>query len=128
MRVDKALLREASELLAAVAVPPGADEHWRERALAVVSYLDGLPDEDDADVLVLLGNSYECGRSSHKYELVRGRYADDEDLDTWWTEVVSPLTGDGHPCGSRDHALYTALVVWSGTPSVRVGESNSWEG
>lgn len=49
MRVDRALLREASDLLAGVAVPPsmGIDEHWRERALAVVAYLDGLPDDED---------------------------------------------------------------------------------
>lgn len=35
----------------------------------------------------------------------------DKDLDLWWDDIVHPLTGDGHPCGVSEHALYEAKIV-----------------
>lgn len=74
---------------------------------------------------VLISNTYECGRTSSNRVDVR---PPDGELDDWWDEVVHPLTGDGHPCGASEHALYEALVVAApGRPDL-VGATQTWEG
>lgn len=85
-----------------------------------------------ATVTVEITNTYECGRESEATEVVPapspGAGPDTEELAAWFDEVVQPLTGDGHPCGSRDHAYYEAAIVAAPGQEDLVGVTHSWEG
>jgi hypothetical protein len=77
-----------------------------------------------ATVTVRIENVYSCGRVSSSEEQVS---APTGDLDRWWENVIYPLTGDGHPCGSGEDAVYEATIVKS--PDDRpelVGQSHEW--
>jgi hypothetical protein len=76
-------------------------------------------------VLVRIENTYACGRESASTEPAPAPGAD---VESWWNDVIGPLAGDGHPCGSREHALYEARIVQApGRPEL-VGQTYSWEG
>lgn len=78
-------------------------------------------------VTVLIENTYTCGRESSSEEQVP--YPEPgQDLDDWFDDVVNPLTGDGHPCGSSEHALYEATIIAAPDRPELVGETSSWEG
>lgn len=77
--------------------------------------------------LVRIHNEYECGRSSDVIESVRSPLPG-ESAETWWQDVVQPLTGDGHPCGSSEHALYEATITRIDDPELRPGDVMTWEG
>lgn len=79
-------------------------------------------------VLVRITNSYACGRMSKTRTLVPGPELGD-DLEVWFEVMVHPLTGDGHPCGSREHAYYDAEII-AAPPRRRelVGKTCTWEG
>lgn len=71
-------------------------------------------------IRVRIENTYECGReSSAEVEvaappltvLTAAGDVDEEVLDRWYDDVVAEHTGDGHPCGEREHALYEATVI-----------------
>lgn len=76
---------------------------------------------------VHIENTYACGRLSSSVEDVRGPVPG-ETLDDWWEEVVHPLTGDGHPCGSSEDALYEATVVTVDDPELVAGDVRTWQG
>lgn len=86
-------------------------------------------------VTVAVSNFYACGReSSSVHELpappIGADLADEDDADAvdWWEETVHEHTGDGHPCGSSEHATYTALVTGAPGRVELVGLSREWEG
>lgn len=60
-------------------------------------------------ITVLIENTYECGRSSSARHDVPA--PEGHDLEPWWEDVVHDLTGDGHPCGAREHGYYEATIV-----------------
>lgn len=77
-------------------------------------------------VTVQVTNSYACGRTSDGSGEVECP-PPGADMERWWNEEVT--TGDGHPCGAGEHALYEALIV--AAPLDRpdlIGLSMSWEG
>jgi hypothetical protein len=78
-------------------------------------------------VTVEVSNTYACGRESTRITRVRGPVPG-EGLDDWWQDVVHPLTGDGHPCGASEHALYEATVVRADDPELLPGDTYTWEG
>lgn len=86
-------------------------------------------------VTVRVDNYYTCGRHTRRDVVlpapVQVPPADEEgviELGSWWDEVVNDETGDGHPCGSSEHAMYdVAIVAAPGRPEL-VGQTYSWEG
>lgn len=80
-------------------------------------------------VTVAVENTYSCGRESEAVlQLPPPRSLGEGDLTAWWEEVVNPVTGDGHPCGAREHALYEVTVLEApGLPEL-VGRTYEWEG
>jgi hypothetical protein len=87
----------------------------------------GRPRGERGRVTVEVSNTYVCGRQSGGIEYVRYPMRG-ECLDAWWDEEVSTVTGDGHPCGSSEHALYEAVVLAAPHAPELVGHSWSWEG
>lgn len=82
----------------------------------------------DNKATIWIENTYaECGRQSQEVVSVRAPVPG-ESLDDWWQEVVHPHTGDGHPCGRTDHALYTAEILRIDDPVLRAGDKMEWEG
>lgn len=77
--------------------------------------------------MVQIENTYACGRTSEAVIAVRGPVPG-EPLDEWWDGIVSPHTGDGHDCGSSEHALYVATIVAADDPELLAGDSRTWEG
>lgn len=74
---------------------------------------------------VRVENFYVCGRNSTSTDLVRAPFSGEE-LEEWWQDVVFDLTGDGHPCGSREDALYEVTIIDSpGSPEL-LGEKYGW--
>jgi hypothetical protein len=59
---------------------------------------------------VRVANSYVCGRQSGGLAWV-SLPDHGEDADEWYHELLHDLTGDGHPCGEREHALYEVTVI-----------------
>lgn len=91
-------------------------------------------------VTVITSNTYACGRESGEVHHVAAPPVGAEksapwqwddtprELATWWDTVVQPLTGDGHPCESSEHAMYEATVTEApGRPEL-VGLTWSAEG
>jgi hypothetical protein len=81
-------------------------------------------------VTVTISNNYTCGRESGSEHVLRPppMGADENTMDCWFDLYVHDLTGDGHPCGSREHAYYEATITEApGRPEL-VGQSYSWEG
>lgn len=78
-------------------------------------------------VAVEISNTYACGRESDSTEHVRYPQLG-ETLESWWDDVVHDLTGDGHPCGSSEHALYEAVITAAPDRPELVGETWSAEG
>lgn len=77
-------------------------------------------------VTVLIENTYTCGRESSA-TVTLAAPAPGRDLEVFW-DVVHERTGDGHPCGSSEHALYEVRITEApGRPEL-VGEWMSWEG
>lgn len=83
-------------------------------------------------VTVEVSNSYECGRQSEATEVVPapspGAGPGTAELEAWFDEVVHDLTGDGHPCGSIEHAYYEATIVAAPGQEDLVGATHGWEG
>lgn len=78
-------------------------------------------------VTVLIENGYACGRESTSRVEVPAPAAG-QDLDSWWGDEVHDLTGDGHPCGASENAIYEVRVIEApGRPEL-IDESMSWEG
>lgn len=71
--------------------------------------------------------SYACGRESSRDVEVRTPVPG-ETLDSWWEDVVHPHMGDGHACGSSEHALYEARVLCTFDPELNAGDTRTWEG
>lgn len=78
-------------------------------------------------VTVRLTDTYRCGRSASR-EVHLAPPLPDEPLSGWWDRVVLPETGDGHPCGASEHALYEAEVVAAPSEPGMAGAMTSWEG
>src|SRR4051812_32755980 len=81
-------------------------------------------------VVVSITNTYTCGRESGSEHVLVGPVpgADEALVDDWFDLYVHDLTGDGHPCGSSEHAYYEATITDSpGRPEL-LGQSHSWEG
>lgn len=81
-------------------------------------------------VRVSISNTYTCGRESESEHVVSapGVGADEDQVNLWFDLYVHDLTGDGHPCGSREHAHYEAEITEApGRPEL-VGATYSWEG
>lgn len=76
---------------------------------------------------VRVTNSYACGRQSTSVETVRDPMPG-EPVEDWWALVVQPVTGDGHPCGSREHAYYVARIEEVDDPELLPGDVMTWEG
>lgn len=73
---------------------------------------------------LVIENTYACGRqSSAVIDLVEPLWLDEN----WWQEVAHPLTGDGHPCGSSEHAMYTVTIA-DADHTEWVGVQYTWEG
>lgn len=78
-------------------------------------------------VTVRLNCTYRCGHcSSREVRVVPPDPG--EAVDEWWDRVVLPETGDGHSCGSTEHALYEAVVVAAPGRGALRGAAASWEG
>lgn len=88
-----------------------------------------MSEADGTDtVTVLVENTYTCGRESSSVHQVALPPLD-QDLDEWWNDSVHELTGDGHPCGASEHALYTATITSEPCYSDGLlGASFEWEG
>lgn len=78
-------------------------------------------------VTVEISNTYTCGRESGSTEHVRYPEAG-ELLEDWWDDVVIPLTGDSHACGSSEHATYEAEIADAPDNPTLVGQSWGGEG
>jgi hypothetical protein len=80
-------------------------------------------------VTVRMTNTYACGRkTSGEHTVIGLPDAGDGGLDEWWETNALYLTGDGHPCGSSERALYEAEVIEApGRPEL-VGATWSAEG
>lgn len=76
------------------------------------SLLALLPDET---VTILVENTYACGRESSTTVTLP---APAELTDDWWQENVHQHSGDGHPCGAREHAMYEATITASTRPEL----------
>lgn len=75
-------------------------------------------------VIVKIENSYSCGRTSER--LVTLPAPDDlADLTAWWEDVVFEETGDGHPCGETDNAIYDVEIVGGDYDSL-LGQRHGW--
>lgn len=80
-------------------------------------------------VTLAVENAYDCGRESQSVELVPPPRSHAEfDVEEWWDTEAHDATGDGHPCGSVDHALYEVTVLQAPDFPELVGEKRSWEG
>lgn len=77
--------------------------------------------------VVKIHNEYECGRASNRTVHVRNPLPGERTSD-WWDEVVNPETGDGHSCGSSEHAYYEATIEVIDDPDLRAGDTMTWEG
>jgi len=81
-------------------------------------------------VTVKIENLYACGRQSTAEVEVPAPPSDTDLLD-WFADEVHDLTGDGHPCGAYEHAIYDVRIVATSDPEradALIGESFSWEG
>lgn len=84
-------------------------------------------ESEQPTVTVTISNLYACGRESG--ETVQVRYPrPGETMEDWWSEVVEPLTGDSHACGSSEHAVYEAKVTAAPHAPGLVGETWGAEG
>jgi hypothetical protein len=70
-------------------------------------------------------NSYACGRESRNVVSVRNPVPG-ESAEDWWEDAVYPCTGDGHDCGEREDAIYTATIVHIDDPYLSAGDSEEW--
>ena len=91
--------------------------------------------QSDGKVTVHVTNTYTCGRESESWVDVPGPPSpvtlDDDgevDLYDWWDLYVHDHMGDGHQCGSSEHALYEATIVDAPGRDELTGLSTSWEG
>lgn len=73
---------------------------------------------------VEIDNAYACGRTSSSHHLLS---VDGQPDQAWWSDVVFPLTGDGHPCGSSEHGYHEATIINSSAPEF-IGIRYTWEG
>lgn len=73
-------------------------------------------------VTVTVDNAYECGRQSQVTSTVPVPPGTPDD--DWWIEKVPH--GDGHPCGSRDNALYEFEIVASADRPDLIGARFEW--
>jgi hypothetical protein len=85
-------------------------------------------------VMIQIDNTYTCGRESSSVVTVNGP-EDGRLTDKWWDEHVHEHTGDGHPCGSSEFAVYEATIIgvtgqFSAVDDLigLIGESHTWEG
>lgn len=92
--------------------------------------LDPESPDPDGHVLVVIDNTYTCGRESRRTAWVPEPPAgvDEGELYEWFDEHVNELTGDGHPCGYSEHAMYEASIAIAPGRAELVGKSSSWEG
>jgi hypothetical protein len=97
-------------------------EDWRS---VLDTALSNFHHETDESVVVHVENTYTCGRQSEAWEIVPVPDVD-EDMDAWWAEKVP--TGDGHPCGAHEHALYECKIVVAPDRPELVGLSYGSEG
>jgi len=77
-------------------------------------------------VTVKIENTYEDGHESVVEVEVENPEPEDDDLDTWWEDVVFPLTGDGH--GAKHPKLgcfYEATVIRADDQRM-VGHTRDW--
>lgn len=79
-------------------------------------------------VTVEIANSYACGRVSRATHVLPApdpaRDEGEDWLERWFDDVVYDLTGDGHPCGASEDALYEARIVAG--PAALVGQAYDW--
>ncbi len=67
-----------------------------------------------------------CGHTAGHFLTVRAPSAD-QPVEAWWQDVVGPLVGDGHACGTTGRARIDAHVLAS--PDGRLNcRSHTWEG
>jgi len=101
----------------------------RSQIVRIVERLGGYDEvPPPGTVAVKIENSYVCGRESESVVTVPAPADDDTEFVDWWSEHVHDLTGDGHPCGESEHALYEVTIVASVERPELVGETYSWEG
>lgn len=83
---------------------------------------------DDLAITVRFCDTYSCGRESTRTEQVPAPTGD-QTTEDWFEDYVYEFTGDGHACGSTDHAVNEATVVAAPTEYADlVGQFYSWEG
>ena len=79
-------------------------------------------------LILAIENVYGCGRISNTVAKVVsppvGIDATGQDSEWFYTEIYN-ATGDGHPCGSSDDAVYTVAVVASDDRPDLIG--TKWE-
>lgn len=83
-------------------------------------------------VTLKIENTYVCGRESEFEKTAPAPTtigpADEYgqlDLGDWWDEHVHDLTGDGHPCGASEDAMYEATIIAADDPAL-VGQKMEW--
>lgn len=72
---------------------------------------------DEERVAVRVENTYECGRESEAVRYCRPPRPG-ESLGDWVEDAVQDLGGDGHPCGSRENAIYEFTVLEAPNPTL----------
>lgn len=79
-------------------------------------------------VTVEVSNSYACGRESGGLvDVPAPAGTSPAELEVWWEETVYAATGDGHPCGAGEDALYEVEVITAGEPFADlVGQIREW--
>jgi hypothetical protein len=82
--------------------------------------------------VVRIENTYSCGRESEHLATVSavpfGAQVGSESLEDWFGETVHEHTGDGHPCGSSDYAVYEAEILIASDRPDLVGHTYEWGG
>jgi hypothetical protein len=81
--------------------------------------------QSDANVIVLIENAYECGRTSASRYSVQAP-AVGSDLEAWFETEIHDFTGDGHPCGASENAIYDTRIVDAPNRPDLLGQTYGW--
>lgn len=79
-------------------------------------------------VQIRIENTYSDGhRSVRRARVAEPASMSSEQLEGWWSDVVSPETGDGHGVDSTLGFCYTVTVIKADAKAL-VGKSHEWIG
>jgi hypothetical protein len=106
-------------------------EHWsKDHPQDELNRGWALVDVVKPTLLVKVENSYEDGHeSTHQAKVVVPDSITEDDIETWWEDVVLNETGDGHGIGNDLGYCYTVTVLEAPEPfAFLVGTEREWSG